>query len=249
MASVLFVGTRAICRREFAGYFATSVALVFITIFLLISGLLTFYVGNFFDRGQADMMAFFNFLPWLYLFLIPAVAMRLWAEERHSGSIELLLTLPVPLASAILGKFLAAWLFIGAALSLTAPLWLTINYLGNPDNGAVLAGYVGAWLMAGAYLSLAAAVSGLTKSQVVAFVISAAACFVFTISGTPIVLDFFSDWAPPWMLSMVANTSFLSHFQSISQGVINFRDVVFFISVTVFWLFVGGVIIDHRKAE
>lgn len=248
MSPVVY-GTLAVCRREFAGYFATSVALVFLTIFLLISGLLTFYVGNFFDRGQADLSAFFTFLPWLYLFLIPAVAMRLWAEERRSGSIELLLTLPIPLAGAIIGKFLAAWLFIGVALVLTVPFWITINYLGDPDNGAVLAGYIGAWLMAGAYLAVASSLSGLTKNQVVAFVISTGACFMFTISGTPIVLDFFSGWAPSWVLDMVANTSFLTHFQSISQGVLDFRDLIFFLTVTVFWLFVGAVIIDAQKSE
>lgn len=242
-------GIRAVCKREFYGYFATSVALVFMVIFLLIAGLLTFYVGNFFSRGQADMSAMFTFLPWLYLFLIPAVAMRLWAEERRSGSIEVLLTLPIPLAAAIIGKFLAAWLFIGVTLSLTFPLWMTINVLGSPDNGAVLAGYVGAWLMAGAYLSVAAALSGVTKNQVVAFVVSTGVCFLFTISGTNIVLDFFADWAAPWVLDAVANTSFLTHFQSISQGVLDFRDLIFFLSTIALWLFIGGVIIDQRKAQ
>ncbi len=180
------IGT--IFRRELASYFATPLAYIFIVIFLVMAGVLTFFVGNFFERGQADLQAFFTFHPWLYLVLIPALSMRLWAEERKSGTIELFLTLPISMLSAVLGKFLAAWAFAGIALALTFPFWLTVNYLGTPDNGVILASYVGSFLMAGAFLAVGACLSALTKNQVIAFVITAAASFLFTVSGSPIVL-------------------------------------------------------------
>jgi ABC-2 type transport system permease protein len=185
-----------ICRRELGGYFATPLAYVFIVIFLAASGAFTFFLGNFFAQGQATLDSFFVFHPWLYLFLVPAIGMRLWAEERKSGSIELLLTLPVTTTSAVVGKFLAAWIVAASALVLTVPIWLTVNYLGTPDNGAILAGYVGSLFMAGGYLSIGAFVSALTRNQVIAFIIAAALCFVFTASGLPVVLEFFSGWAP-----------------------------------------------------
>src|SRR5436305_2593225 len=183
--------TFAIFRRELRGYFATPLAYLFIVIFLVLAGVLTFFVGNFFDRGQADLQPFFTFHPWLYLVLIPALSMRLWAEERKSGTIELFLTLPISMMAAVLGKFLAAWAFAGIALALTFPFWLTVNYLGTPDNGVILASYIGSFLMAGGFLAIGACLSALTKNQVIAFVVTAAVCFLFTVSGSSVVLGFF----------------------------------------------------------
>ena len=188
--------TLAVFRRELKSYFHTPLAYIFIVIFLFLTGIFTFYLGSFFNRGQADLKPFFNFHPWLYLFLVPAIAMRLWAEERKSGAIELLLTLPVSLWSTVLGKFLAAWVFVIIALSLTFPMWITVNYLGQPDHGVIIASYLGSILMAGGYLAIGSCVSAATKNQVIAFVISVVVCFLFTVSGAPIVLDFFAAWAP-----------------------------------------------------
>src|ERR1700732_2241845 len=185
-----------ICRRELAGYFASPLAYVFIVTFLVLAGVLPFFVGDFFERGQADLQSFFTFHPWLYLMLIPAVSMRLWAEERKSGTIELFLTLPIRLSEAVIGKFIAAWVFIGIALALTFPFWLTVRFLGNPDNGVILASYLGSWLMAGAILAIGAAVSAATKNQVIAFVITAAFVFVLIAAGTPTVLGLLQGWAP-----------------------------------------------------
>src|SRR5947199_1892114 len=223
-----------IFRRELASYFATPLAYVFIVIFLVMAGVLTFFLGNFFERGQADLRSFFTFHPWLYLVLIPALSMRLWAEERKSGTIELFLTLPIRMTEAVLGKFLAAWAFAGIALALTFPFWLTVNYLGSPDNGVILASYLGSFLMAGAFLAIGASLSALTKNQVIAFVVTAAVCFAFTVSGSPIVLGFIKGWAPEAVLGTVAGFSFLTHFNAIIRGVIDLRDAVFFLSVIVF---------------
>jgi ABC-2 type transport system permease protein len=241
--------TLVIFRRELASYFATPLAYVFIVIFLVMAGTLTFFVGNFFDRGQADLEPFFTFHPWLYLVLIPALAMRLWAEERRSGTIELFLTLPVSMGAAVLGKFLASWAFAGIALALTFPFWITVNILGQPDNGVILASYIGSFLMAGAFLSIGAALSALTKNQVIAFVITAAVCFLFTVSGSSIVLGFLSGWAPQAVLDGVSSFSFLDHFNAIIRGVIDLRDAVFFVSVIALFLFANAVIIDLKKAD
>ena len=241
--------TLVIFRRELASYFATPLAYVFIVIFLVMAGTLTFFVGNFFDRGQADLQPFFTFHPWLYLVLIPALAMRLWAEERRSGTIELFLTLPVSMGAAVLGKFLASWAFAGIALALTFPFWITVNILGQPDNGVILASYIGSFLMAGAFLSIGAALSALTKNQVIAFVITAAVCFLFTVSGSSIVLGFLSGWAPQAVLNGVSSFSFLDHFNAIIRGVIDLRDAVFFVSVIALFLFANAVIIDLKKAD
>src|SRR5579863_6883384 len=231
-----------IFRRELQSYFATPLAYVFIVIFLVTAGALAFFLGNFFERGQADLQPFFSFHPWLYLVLIPALAMRLWAEERKSGTIELFLTLPISMTAAVLGKFLASWAFAGIALALTAPFWITVNYLGQPDNGVILASYVGSFLMAGAFLAIGAALSALTKNQVIAFVVTAAVCFFFTVSGSPIVLGFLKSWAPESLLRTVASFSFLTHFNAIVRGVIDLRDAVFFASVIAFSLFANAVI-------
>jgi ABC-2 type transport system permease protein len=240
--------TLLIMRRELGGYFATPVAYVFLVIFLALAGAFTFYLGSFFERGQADLQSFFTFHPWLYLFLIPAIAMRLWSEERKTGTIELFLTLPISMGEAVLGKFLAAWAFTGIALALTFPLWMTVNLLGNPDNGVILAGYVGSLLMAGGFLAIGACMSAITKSQVIAFVLSAAVCFLFTVSGASLVLGFFSGWAPPLIVETIASFSFMTHFNSISRGVIDVRDIVYFASLIAAFLFANAVIVDLKKA-
>ncbi|MCW0236245.1 MAG: ABC transporter permease [Ferrovibrio sp.] len=238
----------AVLRRELSGYFSTPVAYVFIVVFLFTAGIFTFYLGQFFERGQADLKAFFLFHPWLYLFFLPAIAMRLWAEERKSGTIELLLTLPIPLWAAVLGKFLAAWAFTGIALALTFPLWLTVNWLGNPDNGVILAGYIGSLLMAGGYLAIGSCLSAVTKNQVIAFVVGVLVCFIFTVSGAPMVLGFFQGWAPPLIVDTIASFSFLSHFNAITEGVIDLRDLVFFLSLIAVWLYANAVVVDFKKA-
>ena len=238
-----------IFRRELAAYFATPLAYVFIVVFLVLAGSLTFFLGSFFDRGQADLTPFFTFHPWLYLFLIPAIAMRLWAEERKTGTIELFLTLPVTTTQAVLGKFLAAWAFCGSALALTFPLWLTVNVLGSPDNGVILASYLGSWLMAGAFLAIGAAVSALTKNQVIAFVVAAVVCFVLTVSGSSVVLGFFTGWAPQTVIDTVASFSFISHFTSVMRGVIDVKDMVYFLSLIVFFLFANTAIVELKKAD
>lgn len=238
-----------IFRRELASYFATPLAYVFIVIFLVLSGVFTFYLGSFYERNQADLNAFFNFHPWLYLFLIPAIAMRLWAEERKSGTIELLMTLPITRAEAVTGKFLAAWAFAGLALLLTFPMVITVNYLGEPDNGAILAGYLGSWLLAGAYLAIGSCMSALAKNQVIAFILAVAVCFVFIASGFPLVLDLFSAWAPQWLLDAVASMSFLARFDAISKGVIDLRDLLYFASLITAWLAATAVVVDLKKAD
>ncbi len=242
------MGALIVARRELAGYFATPVAYVFIVIFLMMAGALTFTLGGFFARGQADLGPFFTFVPWLFLFLVPALTMRLWAEERRLGTIELLLTLPLPQWQAVVGKFLAAWAFCAIALLLTFPLVLTVNYLGSPDNGVIAAGYVGCLLVAGAYLAVGAAMSAMTKNQVIAFVLAVAVCFLFAAAGSPIVTEFLSQRIP--LLAEVARgLSITERFNSLTRGVIALRDLVFFLSFMGFFLFVNAVVIDHRKAD
>ncbi|HSC61624.1 MAG TPA: ABC transporter permease [Rhizomicrobium sp.] len=238
-----------IFRREFATYFATPLAYVFIVIFLFAMGAFTFYIGNFYSNGVADLTVFFGYHPWLYLFLVPAIAMRLWAEERRTGTMELLLTLPIPLWATVVGKFLAAWAFTGLALALTFPIWLTVNYLGSPDNGVIFASYIGSFLMAGGYLAIGAAISAMTSNQVIAFVVSVVVCFLFTVSGAPIVLDFFRDWAPLLLLNTIASFSFLTHFSAITAGVIDLRDIVYFVSLIALFLLVNIVVIDLKRTS
>ena len=237
----------SVFKREFASYFATPIAFVFLIIFLFAMGVFTFYIGNFYTAGVADLQSFFNFHPWLYLFLIPALAMRLWAEERRSGTMELLLTLPIPVWATVLGKYLAAWAFAGLALLLTFPIWITVNYLGNPDNGVILASYIGSFLMAGAYLSIGTAISSATSNQVIAFVISVVVCFLFTVAGAPVVADAFQGWAPVALVDAVVSFSFLTHFSAITAGVIDLRDLVFFLSLIAVFLFANVLIVDSSK--
>jgi ABC-2 type transport system permease protein len=237
-----------ITKRELAAYFATPVAFVFIAIFVGLTGAFTFYIGQFFDRNQASLEGFFSYHPWLYLLLVPAVAMRLWAEERKSGTIEQLLTLPVTTTEAVLGKFLAAWLFCGIALALTTPMWLTVNVLGDPDNGAIAVGYFGSFLMAGAFLAIGTCMSALTRNQIIAFIAGALVCFLFTMSGLDMVLGFFRAWAPESLVETIASFSFLRRFDSLTRGVIELRDIVFFVSLITFWLFTTVIAVDSRKA-
>ncbi|HET9482607.1 MAG TPA: ABC transporter permease subunit [Xanthomonadales bacterium] len=238
-----------IFRRELASYFATPVAYVFIVIFLVLAGAFTFYLGGFYERGQADLLPFFGFHPWLYLFLIPAISMRLWAEERKSGSIELLMTLPVTMLEAVLGKFLAAWAFAGIALVLTFPIWITVNYLGDPDNGAIVAGYVGSFLMAGAFLAIGSCISATTRNQVIAFILTVVVCFLLLLAGFPLVLDFVGALLPQVLVDAIASLSFLTHFNSISKGVIDLRDLLYFLLMIGFWLYANAVVIDLKKAD
>ena len=233
----------ALFRRELQSYFATPVAYVFIVIFLVLMGAFTFYLGNFYERGQADLGPFFIFHPWLYLLLVPAIAMRLWAEERKTGSIELLMTLPITPWQAVLGKYLAAWAFTGVALLLTFPIWITVNYLGDPDNGAIVAAYIGSFLMAGGFLAIGACLSATTRNQVIAFVITVVVCFVFLASGFPMVLDFFTSWAPQILVDGIASLSFLTHFESISKGVIDLRDLIYFGFLIVAFLYANTIVL------
>jgi len=239
----------AIFKRELASYFTTPLAYVFIVIFLVLAGSLTFFLGNFFERGQADLQAFFNFHPWLYLFLVPAIGMRLWAEERRSGTIELFLTLPITVGQAVIGKFLAAWVFCGIALALTFPFWLAVAWLGNPDHGVIAASYFGSWLMAGAFLAVGACLSAVTKNQVIAFVLGAAVCFLFTVAGSSLVLGFFTGWAPAAVVEAISGLSFLTHFSAITKGVLDLRDLIFFGSVILLSLYANVAIIDITKAD
>ena len=238
-----------IFRRELASYFATPLALVFIVIFLVLAGALAFQLGGFYERGQADLAPFFNFHPWLYLFLIPALSMRLWAEERKSGSIELLMTLPVTAWEAVLGKFLAAWCVAALALALTFPIWITVNYLGDPDNGAILAAYVGSLLMAGGFLAIGSCLSAATRNQVIAFILTAVVCFAFLLAGFPLVQSLVAGWAPQTLVDAVASLSFLTHFSAISKGVIDLRDLVFYVSLIAAWLAATVIVLDMKKAD
>jgi len=240
---------RTLCRRELNAYFATPVAFIFIVIFLMMSAFFTFELGNFYYRGQADLEPFFNYHPWLYLFLMPALSMRIWAEERKTGTIELLLTLPITTAEAVAGKFLAAWLFAGISLLLTFPMWITVNYLGNPDNGVILAAYMGSWLMAGAFLAVGVCLSATTRNQVIAFIVSVSVCLLFVLAGFSVVLGSFQGWLSPFWLDVIAQLSFLTHFQSISRGVLDFRDIVFFVVFMVCWLLATAILIELKKAD
>lgn len=238
-----------ITRREFASYFSTPLAFVFIIVFLLANGLATFYLGAYFAVGQSDLTSFFMFHPWLYLFFLPAISMRLWAEERRNGSIELLLTLPVPLSAIVIGKYLAALAFSTLALMLTFPVWLTVNYLGEPDNGVILASYLGSIMLAGGYLAIGSCLSALTRNQVIAFVISVVACFLFTVSGAPLVLELFQSWAPQALVETLASFSLLTHFRAITTGVIDARDVMFFATLIGVFLTATVIVVDMKKGE
>jgi ABC-2 type transport system permease protein len=238
----------AVLKRELAGYFSSPVAYVFLVVFLLLMGFFTFTVGNFFERGEASLVSFFFWQPWLYLFLVPAVGMRLWSEERRLGTIELLLTLPIATWQAIVGKFLASWLFLLLALVLTFPVVITVNWLGDPDNGIIAAGYLGCLLLAGAYLAIACMTSAFTRNQVVSFIISVVILLFLILAGYAPIISLLQRSASPWVVNLVASFSVMTHFDAFQRGVINLRDVVFFASIMIFALFVTGVVIRGHRA-
>jgi ABC-2 type transport system permease protein len=239
---------RTIARRELAAYFESPVAYVFLVIFLLLAGFFTFTFGGFFERGEASLGAFFGWMPWLFLFLVPAVGMRLWSDERRLGTIELLLTLPVTTGQAIIGKFLASWLFLAIALALTFPVVITANVLGDPDNGVIACGYVGSVLLAGAYLALSCMTSALARSQVVSFILAVMLCLILILVGFNPVTDLLARWASPSVVESIAGFSVLTHFDGLQKGVIDTRDVLYFLSVIVFALFTTDVIIRSHRA-
>lgn len=241
--------TLTIFKREFSSYFSTPVAYVFIAIFLIMTGVFTFQLGGFYKSEQASLQAFFMWHPWLYLLLIPALSMRLWAEERRGGTIELLMTLPVSLGASVVGKFLAAWAFTTVALVLTFPIIITVNYLGDPDNGAILAGYLGSLLMAGGFLAIGACVSSVTKNQVIAFVLTIVTSMAFILAGMPVVLNLFAGWVPAEITDVIRSFSFLAHFSAISRGVVDARDLLYFASLIGCFLFANAVIVDLKKAD
>ena len=237
----------AITKREFSSYFATPLAPVFLVIFLGVAAAMPFFIGGFFDHGTADMQSFFSFHPWLYLVLVPAIGMRLWAEERKTGTLELLMTLPLTTGEAVIGKFLAAWAFVTLALALTFPMWITVNYLGNPDNGVILASYIGSWLLAGSMLAVTSCFSALTGNQVIAFILSVIALFLLLMSGLEIVLSFFRAWAPHAILEMVMGLSLLTHFSETTKGVIDLAGIVYFTSLMALGLFITAIVLDGKK--
>ncbi len=238
-----------IVKREFSSYFATPIAYVFVVIFAALAGVFTFQLGHFYERGMADLMPFFQNLPWLFLVLAPAISMRLWAEERRSGSIELLMTLPVTIAEAVIGKWLAGWLFMGLALVATFTLWATVNWLGNPDNGVIAVSYLGAWAMAGVFLAMGAALSALTRNQVIAFILAALGIFIVMTAGTPVVLDAARAVLPQAVVEAISSLSALTHFSAVTRGVLELPDVLYWVSMTVFWLFVNAIIVNLKKAD
>ena len=248
-AARAFNNIKAIFKRELYGYFGSPVAYVFIVIFLLLVGFFTFNISHFFEMGQADLRSFFEWHPWIFLFLVPAVAMRLWAEERRIGTLELVLTLPVTLTDVILGKFLAAWIFLGISLLLTFPVVITTTYLGNPDLGAIFCAYIGSFLMAGAYLSVGIMTSSLTRSQVISFILAVVMCLFFILAGFSPVTQALSGWAPLWLIDVVSQMSFLTHFASIERGVLDFRDILYFVSVIFFMLYTNAVVLENRRTS
>ena len=237
-----------IAKRELAGYFESPIAYVFIVIFLLLAGFFTFMVAGFFDRGEASLDPFFVWHPWLYLFLVPAIGMRMWSEERRLGTMELLLTMPITPWQAIVGKFLASWLVLALALVLTFPIVVTVNYLGHPDNGVIIAGYVGSFLLAGAYLSISAMTSALTRNQVVSFILAVVICLFLVLVGYPPVTNLIVEWANPWLVQAISAFSVMTHFESIRKGVLDSRDIIFFLSVIGFSLFTTSVILRSHRA-
>jgi ABC-2 type transport system permease protein len=242
-------GVLAVSKRELQSYFLTPVAYVFIVIFLIAANWLAFGVGGLYERGQADLSPFFAFHPWLFLFLVPALSMRLWAEERKSGSIELLMTLPIQPWQAVVGKYLAAWAFTAIAIALTFPIWITINYLGDPDNGAILAAYIGSILMAGGFLAVGSCLSAVTKNQVIAFILSVVICFILLLAGYSFVLNVFSAWLPAAIVDGIASLGFLTHFDDISKGVIDLRDLVYFGLLIATFLYANTLVLGMKKAD
>jgi ABC-2 type transport system permease protein len=243
-----WANVRAIMKRELGGYFTSPIAYVFLVIFLLLTGFFTFTVGNFFERGEASLVSFFTWHPWLYLFLVPAVGMRLWSEERRLGTLELLLTMPITIWQAIVGKFLASWLFLALALALTFPVVITVNWLGDPDNGVIVAGYVGSLLLAGAYLAISCMTSAMTRNQVISFILSVMICLFLILAGYTPVTDLLTRFANAFVVQVIAAFSVMTHFEAFQRGVLDTRDVIFFVTVIGFALFTTGVIIRNQRA-
>jgi ABC-2 type transport system permease protein len=246
--SAAVANIKTITKRELGGYFASPVAYVFIVIFLLLCGFFTFMLGGFFERREASLVSFFLWHPWLYLFLVPAAGMRLWSEERRLGTMELLLTMPITAWQAIVGKFLASWLFLALALALTFPVVMTVNYLGNADNGVIICGYIGSLLLAGAYLAVSCLTSAMTRNQVISFIIAVVICLFLILAGWPPVTNLLVRWAPDWLVSTVAAFSVIPHFDNFQRGVLHVRDWAFFLSVIAFALFCTGVVIRNLRS-
>ncbi len=238
-----------IAKRELRSYFGTPIAYVFLAIFAALTGVFAFFIGTFFDRGEANLQPFFEYHPWLFLLLVPAIAMRLWSEERRSGTIELLMTLPITAGQAVLGKFVAGAIFLAIALILTMPIWISVNILGDPDNGVITASYVGSFLMSCVFLAIGSTISALTKNQVIAFVVAASVCFMFVLSGTQVVLNVFHDWLPEFLISAISSLSVLNHFENVTRGVFDATDIVFYLSMMAFWLFANTVAVRMKKAS
>lgn len=238
----------AIAKRELISYFESPVAYVFMVVFLILIGFLTFFVSRFYEAGQADLRAFFFWHPWLFLILVPAAAMRLWAEERRSGTIETLLTLPLTMTQATLGKFIAAWLFLGLTIGLTFPIVLTTAYLGAPDKGAIVGGYLGSLLLAGAFLSVGMLTSAFTRNQVISFVLAVVICLFLLLAGWPPVTDLVARWAPDWLVQGVAAFSFMPHYEAFQKGVLDIRDFAYYFSVMLFMLCGTNLVLENRKA-
>ncbi len=240
---------KAITKRELSCYFSSAVAYVFMVIFLLLCGFFTFSVSHFYEVGQADLRGFFQWHPWIYLFLVPSVAMRLWSEEKRIGTIELLLTLPVTTTEAVIGKFVSAWIFIGICLFFTFPLVLTVLYLGNPDMGVIICAYLGSFFLAGAYLGIGSFTSSITRNQVISFILSVVICLFFVLAGWPPVTEFFSGWAPSWSIDFLAGISFMTHYESIQRGVLDVRDILYFVSVMVFMLSLTSILLQYFRSD
>ena len=241
--------TYIIFDRELKGYFRTPLASIFLLVFLALSSGMTFFLGRFFERDQADLTAFFAWHPWLFLILMPAIGMRLWAEERRSGTIELLITLPVTNTQLVIGKFLASWVFTLIALVLTMPIWITVNYLGDPDNNVILISYIGSWLMAGAFLALTSCLSALTKNQVIAFIVSSISGFILIMAGFNLVLSSVRSWTPTWVIETISSMSFLSHFSRIQMGVFDLRTLIFFVSMIILCIWINVQLVQIKKAD
>ncbi|MDC1035017.1 ABC transporter permease [Alphaproteobacteria bacterium] len=244
-----FNKTYIIFDRELRGYFKTPLASIFLLVFLALSSGMTFFLGRFFERDQADLIAFFSWHPWLFLILMPAIGMRLWAEERRSGTIELLITLPVTNTQLVVGKFLASWVFTLIALVLSMPIWITVNYLGDPDNNVILISYIGSWLMAGAFLALTSCLSTLTKNQVIAFIISSISGFILIMAGFSLILSAVRSWAPVWITETISSMSFLSHFSRIQMGVFDLKSLIFFLSMIILCLWINIQLVQIKKAD
>ncbi len=239
--------TKAITRRELVSYFESPVAYVFTIVFLMLISFLTFFVSNYYEAGQADLRAFFFWHPWMFLILAPAAAMRLWSEERRAGTMETLLTLPITMPQAMLGKFLAAWLFLGLAIVLTFPIVLTTAWLGRPDYGVIFGGYVGSFMLAGAYLSVGVLTSALTRNQVISFVLALVICLFLLMAGWPPVTNMLVRWAPDWLVRVVAAFGFMPHYEAFQKGVLDVRDFAYYISVMAFMLCAANLALENRK--